>query len=84
MSENKVVALHGHVTPAEASEEIIEVLEDALTAARAGELTNCALVCIRKNYSYYSAWAGGDFLQVLGAVAHLQHDMLRKRDEGIV
>jgi len=81
MSDNKVIALHGHATPEETETDIISILEEALTQARAGELSNCALAYTKKNNRYYTVWAGNDFLHMLGAIATLQHDMFHEAAE---
>ena len=58
--------------------ETIVILEEALELARAGELTEVALVGVTSSCSPYIATSGGEALRMLGAVGLLADQIRRE------
>ncbi len=57
---------------------VIEVLEDALAAAKDGRLQSIALAGVRPDGAVITKWsANSNSAPIIGAIAYLQHDFIR-------
>ncbi len=81
MDDEKIVSLHGDSIPGSGSDpEVIGCLEDALAAARRGELTSVSVVgLVRNGHSEHIFQIGtGQWFSMIGAVDVALH-RLRNR-----
>lgn len=76
-----VVHAFGSTPPDEHQGEIIDLLEAALTNARAGILSGVAVVEVQKDGAATSVWRCADAQKLMGAVCRMQYRMAQSFDD---